>query len=148
MLQPIAETWEPEEWYRTTFQNELGRIIVFPKKPRTVLSKTWQENAQSEALRTSSFGFGINDRSVSVTCKTGARVTAPPLLQEGLETPPEKPFLFPTVGAASSREARGGPLPSAIAAGSRSYGEKSTGSSQNLSAPPGHLLKPGQLPMA
>jgi len=37
---PVEEVWQPEEWYRTTFNDEQGRVIVFPKKAR----KTWREN--------------------------------------------------------------------------------------------------------
>jgi hypothetical protein len=42
--EPIMEVWEPEEWYRTDFDDEEGRIIVFPKKVR----KTWRQNVKSD----------------------------------------------------------------------------------------------------
>jgi hypothetical protein len=41
---PIMETWEPEEWYRTDFTNEEGKIIVFPKRPRA----SWGEKVEDD----------------------------------------------------------------------------------------------------
>src|SRR5690606_20696829 len=41
---PVMETWEPEEWYRTGFTNEEGRIIVFPKRAR----QSWGHNVEDD----------------------------------------------------------------------------------------------------
>ncbi len=35
---------DPEDWYRTRYENEEGKIILFPKKAR----RTWQENVTSD----------------------------------------------------------------------------------------------------
>lgn len=41
---PEIEVRNPEDWYRTQYENEEGKIILFPKKAR----RTWQENVMSD----------------------------------------------------------------------------------------------------
>jgi hypothetical protein len=41
---PQIEVRSPEDWYRTRYDNEQGKIIMFPKKAR----RTWQENVNRD----------------------------------------------------------------------------------------------------
>lgn len=41
---PQIEVRNPEDWYRTRYENEQGKIIMFPKKAR----RTWQENVNRD----------------------------------------------------------------------------------------------------
>ncbi len=41
---PQIEVRNPEDWYHTNYENEQGKIIMFPKKAR----RTWQENVNRD----------------------------------------------------------------------------------------------------
>ena len=41
---PQIEVRNPDDWYRTRYENEQGKIIMFPKKAR----RTWQENVNRD----------------------------------------------------------------------------------------------------